>query len=280
MECDYEEGECSICGKRVQSKNDYCIHLRKHKGGAFQGKPVYEILHGVTFTGLGLLDRKGADENARITQVASERGEVSETLNEGGPTMDEIQKAKDEAAEAAKKTEDGGGGTTDDKARIKELEKENKELKQQVLTLQKQVEEMEAEQKAAANRARAQKLLSKVEKHGITFNSDEDRTNELTRLAGLSDDAFSATEDAFDRMIKADAEKAKDGANKPENNAGKKQAKADDERDDQPMRSDAGVRPRDVDDGKKSLEDKLKNGFMAAYHQRVGLTTGEPVQTD
>lgn len=65
-----------------------------------------------------------------------------------------------------------------------------------------------AEQKAAANRARAQKLLSKVEKHGITFDSDEDRTNELTRLAGLSDDAFSATEDAFDRMIKADAEKA------------------------------------------------------------------------
>lgn len=77
MECDYEEGECSICGKRVQSKNDYCIHLRKHKGGAFQEKPVFEILHGVTFTGLGLLDRKGADENARITQVASERGEVS-----------------------------------------------------------------------------------------------------------------------------------------------------------------------------------------------------------
>ncbi|BBO66346.1 hypothetical protein DSCA_02760 [Desulfosarcina alkanivorans] len=280
MECDYEEGECSICGKRVQSKNDYCIHLRKHKGGAFQGKPVFEILHGVTFTGLGLLDRKGADENARITQVASERGEVSETLNEGGPTMDEKQKAKDEAAEAAKKTEDGGGGTTDDKARLKELEKENKELKQQVLTLQKQVEEMEAEQKAAANRARAQKLLSKVEKHGITFDSDEDRTNELTRLAGLSDDAFSATEDAFDRMIKADAEKAKDGGNKPENNAGKKQAKADDERDDPRMRSDAGVRPRDVDDGKKSLEDKLKTGFMAAYNQRVGLMTGEPVQTN
>ncbi len=126
MECDYEEGECSICGKRVQSKNDYCIHLRKYKGGAFQGKPVFEILHGVTFTGLGLLDRKGADENARITQVASEGGEVSETLNEGGPTMDEKQKAKDEAALAAKKAEEGGGNAADDKARIKELEKENK----------------------------------------------------------------------------------------------------------------------------------------------------------
>ncbi len=227
MECDYEEVECSICGKRVQSKNDYCIHLRKHKGGTFQRKPVYEILHGVTFTGLGLLDRKGADENARITQIASERDEVSETLNEGGPTMDEKQKTKDEAVEAAKKIEDGDGGTTDDKARIKELEKESKELKQQVLTLQKQVEEMEAEQKAATNCARTQKLLSKVEKHGITFDSDEDRTNELTRLAGLSDDAFSATEDAFDRMFKADAEKAKNSESKPENNTGKKQTKAD-----------------------------------------------------
>jgi chitodextrinase len=71
MECDYEAGECSICGKTVSSKNDYCTHLRKFKGGEYQGKPVFEILHGVTFTGLGLLDRKGADENARITQVAS-----------------------------------------------------------------------------------------------------------------------------------------------------------------------------------------------------------------
>ena len=280
MECDYVEGECSICGKRVQSKNDYCIHLRKYKGGAFQGKPVFEILHGVTFTGLGLLDRKGADENARITQVASERGEVSETLNEGGPTMDEKQKAKDEAALAAKKAEEGGGNAADDKARIKELEKENKELKQQVLALQKQVEEMEAERKAAANRARAQKLLSKVEKHGIAFENDEEREKELTRLAGLSDEAFTATEDAFDRMIKADAEKAGKGETKPENTAGKKQAKADETKDDPPMRSDAGVRPRDVDDRKKSLEDRLKNGFMAAYRQRVGLATGETVQTN
>ena len=194
--------------------------------------------------------------------------------------MDEKQKAKDEAALAAKKAEEGGGNAADDKARIKELEKENKELKQQVLALQKQVEEMEAERKAAANRARAQKLLSKVEKHGIAFENDEEREKELTRLAGLSDEAFTATEDAFDRMIKADAEKARKGETKPENTAGKKQAKADETKDDPPMRSDAGVRPRDVDDRKKSLEDRLKNGFMAAYRQRVGLATGETVQTN
>ena len=83
MECDYAEGECSICAKRVKSKADYCVHLAKYKGGEFQGKPVFEILHGVTFTGLGLLDRKGADENARITQIASETAATSQ----GGSVM-------------------------------------------------------------------------------------------------------------------------------------------------------------------------------------------------
>jgi len=41
-----------------------------HKGGEFNGQPAHEILHGVTFTGLGLLDKKGADENAKITTVS------------------------------------------------------------------------------------------------------------------------------------------------------------------------------------------------------------------
>jgi adenine-specific DNA-methyltransferase len=277
MECDYEEGECSICGKRVNSKNDYCIHLRKYKGGEFQGKPVYEILHGVTFTGLGLLDRKGADDNARITQVAAERGGQTQTVEEGGPPMDEKQKAKDEAAEAAKKTEEGGGAPADDKARVRELEKENKELKQQVLALQKKLEEMEAERKAAANRARAQKLIRRMEEQNISFGGDEEREKELARLAGLSDDAFAATETAVDRMIRANAEKAE--KEKPENAkaSGKEQAKAGAERDESPMRSNAGVRPKDVDDRKNSLEDKLKNGFMAAYRHRVASAAGEPV---
>ncbi len=71
--------------------------------------------------------------------------------------MDEKQKAKDEAAEAAKKNDPGGGGggnAPDEKARIQELETENKELKQQVLALKKKLEEIEAEQQAAAHRPR------------------------------------------------------------------------------------------------------------------------------
>ena len=70
MECDYEEGECSICGKRIKSKKNYCVHLKKHKGREYQGREVYEILHNITFTGMGLLDRKGADPEAKILSVA------------------------------------------------------------------------------------------------------------------------------------------------------------------------------------------------------------------
>jgi len=279
MECDYEEGECSICGRRVTSKNDYCIHLRKYKGGTFQGKPVFEILHGVTFTGLGLLDRKGADENARITQVAAARETVSATQDEGGPQMDEKRKEQEEqAVEAAKKKDGGGGGdAADDKTRVKELEKENKELKQQVLALQKRVEELEAERKAAASRARAQKLLRRLEKQGVSFGSDEEREKELARLAGLSDDAFAATEAAYERMARVRAAAGKDEED-PGGGPDKGKAKAADE--DPPMRSDAGVRPRDVDDRKTGLEERLRQGFMAAYRHRVALATGEPVQTN
>jgi len=278
MECDYEQGECSICGKLVTSKDQYCTHLRKFKGGEIQGKPVYEILHGVTFTGVGLLDRKGADENARIIQVASQTvsaGCGCDREQKGGPSMDDDLKkeaAKDEPSEGAKKppVPDGGGGggggtppAPDDpaalKARIKELEKENKDLKQQVSDLQKQIQGLEAEKQAAANRARAQKLMRKLEKQGLAFGNDDEREQELFRLAGLSDDAFAATEAAYERLANGKASEQED---KKESAQAAKQTPQ--------MKSEAGVRPLDVDDGKPTLESQLKEGFMQAYRDRVG----------
>jgi adenine-specific DNA-methyltransferase len=276
MECDYEQGECSVCGKLVASKDQYCTHLRKFKGGEIQGKPVYEILHGVTFTGVGLLDRKGADENARIIQVASEKGSDEEPT--GGPSMDDDLKqaaAKEDPAEGAKKAPapDGGGGggnppVPDDpaalKARVKELEKENKDLKQQVSDLQKQVQELEAEKQAAAHRARAQKLIRKLEKQGLSFGTDDEREQELFRLAALSDDAFAATEAAYERVAAAKA---------PEPEPKKEPAQAAQaSKKDPPLKTDAGVRPLDVDDKKSTLESQLKDGFMQAYRDRVGQT--------
>ena len=141
-----------------------------------------------------------------------------------------------------------------------------------------------AEKKAAANRSRAQKLLRKLEKNGLAFESDEEREQELTRLAGLSDDAFTASETAYERMIKAGPRVKADNKdvnkNDKEPDASTETAKASGGSDDPPLRSDAGVRPRDVEDKKTSLEDRLKSGFMAAYRHRVATASGEPVTTN
>lgn len=276
MECDYQEGECSVCHKRFQNKADYCTHLRKFKGRDFNGQPVFEILHGVTFTGLGLLDRKGADENARILQVASLQSQPDQSQPEGDSTMEDKTKPTDDQAaktesDAAKKKPAQQEG---DPARVTDLEKENRQLKAQVAELQKRVQELEAEQKAAACRSRAKKLLTRLEKQGLSFASDEDREAELKRLAELSDEAFAATEAAYERLPKsAKADKEEKPADSDQ--GGKPAAKASTET---PLRSDAGVRPHDVDDRKVSLEDRLRDGFMAAYRNRVGEDSPEHSQ--
>ena len=275
MECDYQEGECSVCHKRFQNKADYCTHLRKFKGRDFNGQPVFEILHGVTFTGLGLLDRKGADENARILQVASLQSQPDQSQPEGDSTMEDKTKPTDDQAaktesDAAKKKPAQQEG---DPARVTDLEKENRQLKAQVAELQKRVQELEAEQKAAACRSRAKKLLTRLEKQGLSFASDEDREAELKRLAELSDEAFAATEAAYERLPKsAKADKDKEEKPADSDQGGKPAAKASTET---PLRSDAGVRPHDVDDRKVSLEDRLRDGFMAAYRNRVGEDSPE-----
>ena len=274
MECDYQEGECSVCHKRFQNKADYCTHLRKFKGRDFNGQPVFEILHGVTFTGLGLLDRKGADENARILQVASLQSQPDQSQPEGDSTMeDKTKPTDDQAVEAAKKKPAQQEG---DPARVTDLEKENRQLKAQVAELQKRVQELEAEQKAVACRSRAKKLLTRLEKQGLSFASEEDREAELKRLAELSDEAFAATEAAYERLPKsAKADKDKEEKPADSDQGGKPAAKASTET---PLRSDAGVRPHDVDDRKVSLEDRLRDGFMAAYRNRVGEDSPEHSQ--
>ena len=251
-------------------KADYCTHLRKFKGRDFNGQAVFEILQGVTFTGLGLLDRKGADENARILQVASIQNQPDQSQPEGDSTMEDKNKPNDDPAaktesDAAKKKP---AQQETDPARVSDLEKENRQLKAQVAELQKRVQELEAEQKVAACRSRAKKLLTRLEKQGLSFASEAHRDAELKRLAELSDEAFTATEAAYERLPKSAKEEklaASDPGDKPA-------AKASTE---QPLRSDAGVRPHDVDDRKVSLEDRLRDGFMAAYRNRVGEDSPE-----
>ena len=292
MECDYDEGECSICAKRVKSKAEYCIHLKKFKGKEFKGKPVHETLHGITFTGLGLLDRKGADENARIKQVAEKTSVLeSKTPLEGGARIMAEEKQKDEgAAEDAAKKKDfsGAGGDPSKDARIKELETENQQLKARIVELQKQIETFQAKEKAAASRARAAKLMKKLEKDGFEFGDEDAKEKELVRLAGLSDDAFTATEAAYARVPKPQAQSKetrddKDtdpGKDRAEKSAKDPTPKAVAPKDEKPeakaategaMRTDAGVKPLVVDDQKLSLEERLKSGMMAAYKDRVAV---------
>jgi len=191
------------------------------------------------------------------------------------------EKDKDEGAEhdaAKKKAPEGGGGggggsePSNKDARIKELEAENQKLKAQLAELQKELEKLQAKEKAAANKARAEKLVKKLEKDGLAFGDEDEREKELERLAGLSDDAFAATEAAYKRVPKPkadapdkkedeeDKDKAKDKKPKPE-------SKADA---DGKLRTDAGVKPLVVDDAKLSLEDRLRRGIRAAYEDRVG----------
>lgn len=182
---------------------------------------------------------------------------------------------KDAPVEGAKKKPDGGGGEAppmDDKARIKELETENGKLKQQVTELQKRVQQMEAEQKSAANKARAQKLLRRLEKQGYAFASDDERDAELGRLAELSDEAFTATEAAFERALVG-----RRTADEPDERSAKPKAEAN--RQQEPLRTAADVRPLAVEDKKTSLEERLKSGFRVAYQDRLART-GAGAETD
>ena len=93
----------------------------------------------------------------------------------------------------------------------------------------------------------------------------------MNRLAALSDDAFAATEAAYDRVIQAKSEcPCADKQEADDNKAAKPAPSAS-----AALRSNADVHPFDVDDKKLSLEDKLKQGFMTAYRERVGAVTGE-----
>lgn len=71
MECAYEKGECSVCGHTFVAAADRCEHLKKQRGQKVDGKDCFEILHGVTFTGAGLLEGyEPADPKADITSMA------------------------------------------------------------------------------------------------------------------------------------------------------------------------------------------------------------------
>ncbi len=153
---------------------------------------------------------------------------------------------------------------TDKDAMIKQLQDENQKLKQQVADLQKQVEKYEAEAQAAARKTRAEKLIGKLEQKDVSFN-DQERETELKRLSEMNDDVFAATEAAYDRMLSSSKKESDKDNGKDKNDPAKTKADSNDKK----MHTDAGVTPLIVDDKKSTLEDRLKDGFMAAYEERT-----------
>lgn len=265
MECDYEQGECSVCGKKIRSKAEYCTHLKNYKGREYQGKVVYEILHGITFTGMGLLDREGADEKAKIRQVARNNED-----HRGGNEMGDEKKKKAEGADDLmvdpSTLEDGAAKD----ALIKKLQAEVARLTKANEDLQKKMDEATAAAKAQERKAAAEKLLKAWTEAGREFETDEARAAEMKRLEGLSDEAFAATEEtvkafaAGKKPKETEEEKKKreeEEAKKAEEEK-KKKAKAD-------LSSDAGKHPvpsPDLESG--SLADRLAAGFTAAWDGR------------
>ena len=268
MECDYEEGECSICKKRVKSRGDDCIHLKKYKGKEYKGKKVYEILHNITFTGLGLLDRAGADEKAKILTVATQPTSMMAGYAEINNTEDSQMSEKEKTPDVDKTITDleekhknqseqmkvllTEADQKDD--RIKELETELDKTAKDLEKAQKMIESLEKEKQAAKQKAKAESLLKKWESMGRSFDSEEDREKELSRLAGMSEDALGAIEETVTSFETMNAQDESE----------------EDKHSNTSQRANADVKPAPVDDGDGSLTDQLKNGFIAAYNSRIG----------
>lgn len=234
MECDYIRGECSVCHKCATHKGDQCIHLKRYKGQTYQGQAVFEILHGVTFTGLGLLDREGADEAAKITSFANHQPN-------GGPMEHPKDSKKPPNTQPPTEPKD----LNDQNTRLKE---ENSRLKDQVLELQKKVQNLEAQQKAMANQKRAEALVAQALDLGITFADDAARLAEIDRLKELNDDAFEAVKATYASMQALKPPKPKAQT--------------------QPQAALAAFRPKAIDD--PQIEDEaLVSGLMADYEARM-----------
>ena len=281
MECDYEEGECSICGRKIKNKADYCIHLKNHKGKSYKGKPCFEILHGITFTGMGLLDREGADEKAEIKMIARHLPPAAgdNAGSEQAAANDASRTHTTERSEAmADSDEKRVGATPPDPSELSEAERMKLIQKQQVeierLTkeleaLRQKLEDSQAEQRKILRRAKAEDLLAEWEERGRSIAGDEERSAEIERLMNLSDDAFEATAitvRSFAAGVKKDEEEENesDPKSKPPDKKKKKKlskkAGLDAEADNEPAHS--------VDCG-GSLESRLAGGFMAAYKERI-----------
>jgi len=142
--------------------------------------------------------------------------------------------------------------------RIKELESELEKSTKDLEKAQKLIESMEKEKQAAKQKAKAETLLIRWEELGRKFESEDDRSKELTRLAEMSEDAIKAVEETITSIGQLQSDSKNGDGDKTK----EKRSKAS-------IRTDAGIKPEAVDDVDVTLKDGLSKGFMEAYKSRI-----------
>ena len=68
MGCHVSYSTCSICNHVAKTIKDYCFHVKAHKGGAYNGRPVYEINRDIEFIEVSWVT-VGADPQAKLLEV-------------------------------------------------------------------------------------------------------------------------------------------------------------------------------------------------------------------
>lgn len=68
MGCSVQWSECSVCNNKAVKEEDYCSHVKNHKGKKIAGQSVYEKNHGIKFIELSAVT-DGACENCTIQNV-------------------------------------------------------------------------------------------------------------------------------------------------------------------------------------------------------------------
>ena len=63
---------CSICGNKAVDEEDFCEHVKNHKGGFFEGKPVWEDNREIEFFEDSFVTQ-GADPQAKILEKVASR---------------------------------------------------------------------------------------------------------------------------------------------------------------------------------------------------------------
>ena len=301
MECEFAEGECSVCGKKFKKESDQCVHISRYKGREYRGEMVYRILHDVVFTGCGLLDRKGADPGAVIKSVANNSNNTDtksrKSIMEANATFKsylEAQKVQREIWPMTNALEGYLSGI------LKKFSAEEIGSEELVARANESLTSFSAEMKS----------LVDALKTSSTAKAAEDE-NELKKMQQQNEELLKKVDELQKKVDEYEAEKAKSARKvkatelvakweqrgktfeneeaktveierlseldesafaateqvieqlKPGDDKGNGKPKSE-AGDKKTMRTDAGVEPEPVDDGNLSPEDKLSDGLQKA----------------